>query len=128
MKTSGLSFSGFKQWWAALAGATSSAPTSGRHKCAACAAQTHGNSASATAAASPSSPKPPLSSESQRKREDSAECSKFKHITFIFFVQGCNMFGDIVPPASPWCSIQMVLRESGEGRGRFIPSPGVENH
>lgn len=36
-----------------------------------------------------------------------------------FFVQGCNMFGDTVPPASPWCSIQMVLRESREGRRAF---------
>lgn len=36
-----------------------------------------------------------------------------------FFAQGCNMFGDIVPPASPWCSIQMVLRESGEGGRPF---------
>lgn len=33
-----------------------------------------------------------------------------------FFIQGCNVFGDIVPTANPWCSIQMVLRESGERR------------
>lgn len=25
------------------------------------------------------------------------------------------MFGDTVPPASPWCSIQMMLMELGEG-------------
>jgi len=36
-----------------------------------------------------------------------------------FFVQGCNIFVDTVPPASPWCSIQMILRESGEGGRAF---------
>lgn len=86
VKTSASSFYGFKQWWAALAEATSPAPSSGRHKHAACTAQTHDNSPSATAAASPSSPNPPLSSESRRKREDSAECSKFKCVTFFFSV------------------------------------------
>lgn len=85
VKTSGWSFYGFKQWWAALVEATSPAPSSGRHKYSSCTAQTHENSPSATAAASPSSPKPPLSSQSRRKREDSAECSKFKCLTFFFF-------------------------------------------
>lgn len=81
-----MEFLWFQTVVAALAEATSPAPSSGRHKYAACTAQTHDNSPSATAAASPSSPKPPLSSESQRKREDSAECSKFKCLTsFLFF-------------------------------------------
>lgn len=130
MKTSGSSFYGLKQRWApslpALAEVTSYAPSSGRHKYAACTAKTRGNHPSATAAVSPCAPKPLLSSESPSKKEDSAECSKFKCVTFSFKVAICLeiLSRQQVPgAASRWCS-----GNPGKGGGRFVPSSGVENN
>jgi len=51
-----------------------------------CIAKARGNYPSATAAVSPGAPKSLLSSESLSKKEDSAECSKFKCVTFLFKV------------------------------------------
>lgn len=110
----------------AIAEVTSYAPSSGRHKYAACTAKTHGNYPSAIAAVSPGTPKPLLSSESLSKKEDSAECSKFKCVTFLFKVAICLeiLSRQQVPgAASRWCS-----GNPGKAGGHFVPSSGMENN
>lgn len=111
VKTSGSSFYGLNQWWAPslppLAEVTSDAPSSRRHKYAACTTKTCGNHPSATAAVSSGAPKPLLSSESLSKEENSAECSKLKCVAFLFKVAICLeiLSRQQVPgAASRWCS------------------------
>lgn len=127
VKNLGSSFYGLKQWWApslpALTEVTSYAPSSGRHKHAACTAKTHGNYPSATAAASPGICKPLLSSESLSKKEDSAEYSKFKCVTF------CSRLHCVwrYCPTSK-SLVQRPDDPRGIGGRRFIPLSHMENN